>query len=313
MRHGWMYAKDGAMKADRLYGITLYLLNHKRASGSCLAERFEVSLRCIQRDMDTLSMAGVPIVAYSGVNGGYELQEGFKLPAAMVKDEDHAIIAASLESMERAGLKREVQSAKLLFPQREETALGIHMDFSIADETAVQERMILRKIIAARHAVSFLYTDAKGTQSERIGEAVALIYRWYAWYLVGWDVDKRDYRMYKLVRMEKIQELPQQVQQHPALSVILKQMDKADEQVYWTIKLHCQPESRGRMKEYFQGMIEEDYPDTSFLYSMRVPQQEHFWYANLLGMKDTVRILEPQELIERIRQDCQDILKLYSK
>ena len=51
------------MKADRLYAITLYLLNHKRASGRCLADTFEVSLRCIQRDMDTLSMAGVPIIA----------------------------------------------------------------------------------------------------------------------------------------------------------------------------------------------------------------------------------------------------------
>ena len=74
------------MKADRLYAITLYLLNHKRASGRCLADTFEVSLRCIQRDMDTLSMAGVPIIAYSGVNGGYELQEGYKLPVALVKD-----------------------------------------------------------------------------------------------------------------------------------------------------------------------------------------------------------------------------------
>ena len=104
------------MKADRLYAITLYLLNHKRASGRCLADTFEVSLRCIQRDMDTLSMAGVPIIAYSGVNGGYELQEGYKLPVALVKEQDHAIIAASLDSMESAGLHKEVQTAKLLFP-----------------------------------------------------------------------------------------------------------------------------------------------------------------------------------------------------
>ena len=108
------------MKADRLYGITLYLLNHKRASGRCLADTFEVSLRCIQRDMDTLSMAGVPIIAYSGVNGGYELQEGYKLPAALVKEQDYAIIAASLDSMESAGLHKEVQTAKLLFPKHEE-------------------------------------------------------------------------------------------------------------------------------------------------------------------------------------------------
>ena len=101
------------MKADRLYAITLYLLNHKRASGRCLADTYEVSLRCIQRDMDTLSMAGVPIIAYSGVNGGYELQEGYKLPVALVKEQDHAIIAASLDSMESAGLHKAVSYTHL--------------------------------------------------------------------------------------------------------------------------------------------------------------------------------------------------------
>lgn len=115
MQSGWMYARAGRVKADRLYGITLYLLNHKRASGRCLAETFEVSLRCIQRDMDTLSMAGVPIIAYSGVNGGYELQEGYKLPTAMVTDHDHAIIAASLKSMESAGLKRRYRRRSCCF------------------------------------------------------------------------------------------------------------------------------------------------------------------------------------------------------
>ena len=117
------------MKADRLYGITLYLLNHKRASGRCLADTFEVSLRCIQRDMDTLSMAGVPIIAYSGVNGGYELQEGYKLPAALVKEQDYAIIAASLDSMESAGLHKEVQTAKLLFQSMRKTPWGCSLIF----------------------------------------------------------------------------------------------------------------------------------------------------------------------------------------
>ena len=102
------------MKADRLYGITLYLLNHKRASGRCLADTFEVSLRCIQRDMDTLSMAGVPIIAYSGVYGGYELQEGYKLPTALVKEQDYAIIAASLDSLESAGLHKDLHHRNAL-------------------------------------------------------------------------------------------------------------------------------------------------------------------------------------------------------
>ena len=211
------------MKADRLYAITLYLLNHKRASGRCLADTFEVSLRCIQRDMDTLSMAGVPIIAYSGVNGGYELQEGYKLPVALVKEQDHAIIAASLDSMESAGLHKEVQTAKLLFPKHEEDTLGVQLDFSVANETAIEQRRLLQSVIAARHSVTFQYTDAQGKQTKRFCEAVALIFRWYAWYLVGWDVDKQAYRMYKLVRMEQLQEAEHTNRKHPCLREILKQ------------------------------------------------------------------------------------------
>lgn len=219
------------MKADRLYGITLYLLNHKRASGRCLAETFEVSLRCIQRDMDTLSMAGVPIIAYSGVNGGYELQEGYKLPIALVKEQDYAIIAASLDSLESAGLHKEVQNAKLLFPKHEDDTLGVQLDFSVANETVAEQRSFLRAVIGARHSTSFLYTDARGNQTKRNCEALALIYRWYAWYLVGWDVDKQAYRMYKLVRMEQLQEKTHTMHKHPSLQEILKQLDAADTQV----------------------------------------------------------------------------------
>ena len=288
------------MKADRLYGITLYLLNHKRASGRCLADTFEVSLRCIQRDMDTLSMAGVPIIAYSGVNGGYELQEGYKLPA-------------SLDSMESAGLHKEVQTAKLLFPKHEEDTLGVQLDFSVANETAIEQRRLLQSVIAARHSVTFQYTDAQGKQTKRFCEAVALIFRWYAWYLVGWDVDKQAYRMYKLVRMEQLQEAEHTNRKHPCLREILKQLDETDTQVIWTIKLHCQPEARGRVLEYFQGTIMEVYADTSFLYCMQVPKQEHFWYASLLGMGNTVRVLEPEELVERIKADCRAMLKQYEK
>ena len=311
MQSGWMYARAGRVKADRLYGITLYLLNHKRASGRCLAETFEVSLRCIQRDMDTLSMAGVPIIAYSGVNGGYELQEGYKLPTAMVTDHDHAIIAASLKSMESAGLKKEVQTAKLLFPQRSGNESSIQMDFSIADETAAQERELLRKAIKERLGVRFSYTDALGNITHRSCEPIGLIFRWYSWYLVAWDLKKKDYRIVNLRRIDQVQEQESILHPHPSLSTILRKLEETDTQAYWTIRLLCQPSTAGKMKEYFQGTIEKTNPDASFLYTMRMPKQEYFWYAKLLGMGAGVRVLEPQELIDKITKDCQEILQLY--
>ena len=49
------------MRTDRLYAITVYLMNHGKTSAGELARRFEVSVRTIQRDMDSLCAAGIPI------------------------------------------------------------------------------------------------------------------------------------------------------------------------------------------------------------------------------------------------------------
>ena len=66
------------MKIDRLLGETIYLLNHGRTSAQILAKYFEVSVRTIVRDMDTLSMAGIPIIANCGADGGYDVMELLK-------------------------------------------------------------------------------------------------------------------------------------------------------------------------------------------------------------------------------------------
>ena len=62
------------MKIDRLIAMTMFLLNRETVSASTLAERFEVSKRTIQRDIDTLNQAGIPIVSTYGTEGGYEIK-----------------------------------------------------------------------------------------------------------------------------------------------------------------------------------------------------------------------------------------------
>ena len=67
------------MKMDRLIGITMYLLNRNVVSAKELAERFEVSARTIVRDIESLSIAGIPISSSTGAAGGYEILDTFKL------------------------------------------------------------------------------------------------------------------------------------------------------------------------------------------------------------------------------------------
>ena len=67
------------MKLERLMTITILLLNRKRIQAQELADRLEVSLRTVYRDLDSLGQAGIPIVSYTGMEGGYEIRDSFRL------------------------------------------------------------------------------------------------------------------------------------------------------------------------------------------------------------------------------------------
>lgn len=80
------------MKTDRLYAITVYLLNHGKTPAEVLARLFEVSVRTIRRDVDALCRSGIPVVAEPGAGGGYSLSEPFKLNAQAMNDADYTFI-----------------------------------------------------------------------------------------------------------------------------------------------------------------------------------------------------------------------------
>ena len=67
------------MKMDRLIGILSILLQREKVTAPELAEQFEVSRRTIQRDIDSLGLAGIPVAAFSGRDGGYEIAERFRM------------------------------------------------------------------------------------------------------------------------------------------------------------------------------------------------------------------------------------------
>ena len=66
------------MKVERLISIINILNNKNRVTAKELAEKFEVSIKTIQRDIQAIELAGIPIVSYKGFDGGYEIMEGYK-------------------------------------------------------------------------------------------------------------------------------------------------------------------------------------------------------------------------------------------
>lgn len=90
------------MKIERLLAITNYLLSHKRVTAQMLSVRFKVSTRTVMRDINTLSLAEIPVVTYYGADGGYEILDSFKLERQLVGASDYSYIITALQGLQSA-------------------------------------------------------------------------------------------------------------------------------------------------------------------------------------------------------------------
>ena len=172
------------MKIDRLYAITLYLLNHGRTSASELAKHFEVSLRTIQRDIDSLCLSGIPVVAVSGAAGGYEISEQFKIDREFATPDEYSLILTALRGLISATDNPKARQTLEKLICRSDSAPawdnnGIILDFSVLREgdQAVLQR--LQTAVTERRTVRFTYTNNNNETRTHSVEPVAVMYRWY--------------------------------------------------------------------------------------------------------------------------------------
>lgn len=131
------------MKTERLLSIVIYLLNNDTVSAAKLAERFEVSKRTILRDIEQISMAGIPIKSLPGANGGYSIMEGYKINGQLINSEDQASIMTALEGLQTAYNSRRYNEAlekiSSILPKQQKQY--IFLDFGASgenDETQIK-------------------------------------------------------------------------------------------------------------------------------------------------------------------------------
>lgn len=110
------------MKIDRLLSIIIHLLNHELTAASALADRYGVTVRTIQRDMETIQAAGIPIYAIQGPHGGYGVVESYRMDRQLMSVEDFYYIVTALTSV-ASSLSDEridgtLEKVKALLPER---------------------------------------------------------------------------------------------------------------------------------------------------------------------------------------------------
>lgn len=305
------------MRTDRLYAMTLYLLNHGKTSAAQLAKHFEVSVRTVQRDIDALCQAGIPVYALSGSSGGYAIEDSFTMNNQFISQEDFAYIATALRGLGTVtNSKRANEILEKVSSVSKPDSMGMILDFSVLKEGSEKQLQALQSAVADRRIVQFTYTNNKGDTRKHLVEPIAVLYRWYAWYLLAYSIEKEDYRTYKLVRMSNLQ-MTEEIshREHPSTQSIMAKCDRAYQKNVppTRVKLHCYRNAVHRIQEYLNGKVLEEHQDGSVIMEIDIMEDEQWWIGVVLSQGADVEILEPEHIRGRIVKAAKEILFLYEE
>lgn len=302
------------MKTDRLIAITMYLLNREVVSAAALSKRFEVSKRTIQRDIDTLNQAGIPIVSAYGINGGYEIMDGFKLAKQLADAGDYLNIITALKGLGTAFEKPDLhETLEKTLTFMETGNQHIFMDLSAAREGSHINEHLTRidEAVTRKALLSITYSDSGQNESTRIIEPLALSYQWYSWYVFAYCHTRQDYRYFKLSRIQSCERISGTFEkQHGNIEKLMKEKLSADTRTYHHIRLQCRNEVRNQALEYFPSAKREELPGGDIILTMDLPY-ERMWFSLLLGFGNKITVLEPEELKIQLTEKAKEILALY--
>lgn len=301
------------MKIDRLMGIVVYLLNNGRTSARKLAGEFEVSARTIMRDLESLDRAGIPIQSFYGPEGGYQIMASHVLRKQAVSNREYDWIAAALKGAASAYPNKDllrILAKVTAVNQGGNPAVSMDLGAAAEDEKIGRQLALLENAIQKKHLVRFSYTNRLGEVKNVQVDPALLQYKWYNWYLIGYYEERQDYCMFKLVRMDCLEETELKSSKAHRPSEV-KIREQKEELLH--IKLYGKASAKARCREYLHGKITREFENGDFEFCFSAPEQEAFWYGALLSFGNQVRILEPQTLRERIVKTCKEIQAEYEK
>ncbi|MFI6803055.1 helix-turn-helix transcriptional regulator [Streptosporangium canum] len=200
----------------RLLSLLSLLQTPREWPGSELAERLRVSPRTIRRDIDRLRELGYPVQASMGAVGGYRLVAGAAMPPLLLDDEEAVAIAVGLrtaaghpvDGIEEASV-RALAKLEQVLPSRLRHRVGalntatVPLPSGGGPTVAPEDLTVLAAAIANRERLRFGYRSGEGAESNRLAEPHRLVAAGRRWYLVAYDNDRDDWRIFRVDRIRQ--------------------------------------------------------------------------------------------------------------
>jgi predicted DNA-binding transcriptional regulator YafY len=308
----------------------LLLQAHRQLSSRALAERLEVSERTIHRDMEALSVSGIPVVAERGTNGGWSLLGEYRtnltglneaeIQSLFVTQPPKLLADLRLKKASEGALLKLLAALPSMYRQGAEQARRrIHIDTGgwTRHEEAVPLLPVLQDAIWSERKLRFTYQRGPGCDAvDREVDPLGLVAKGSAWYLVaGIDGDVRSYRISRISHAEVLEQ-PLTIPASFDLAAFWQQSTTAFKTALpnYVAKFRVAPDAflRLRFAGRFARVGEPEHRD------------EHGWvyvpvgfdveemaceYALSFGAK--LEVLEPRSLREKVIAAAQDVLNFY--
>ena len=298
------------MQANRLFEIIYILLNKKSVTAGQLADRFGVSTRTIYRDIDALSLSGIPVYTEKGKGGGISILPDFVLNKSILSEQDQNEILYALQALSAIKADEAEQVLKklsMIFNKNAAPWLEVDFsDWSFADRSVFYD---LKCGILENRIVSFDYYSTYGEKTERRIEPIQLWFKSRAWYIKGYCLNKKDVRTFKLARIRNL-ELTQEnfSEREPTDRAADNENLSQSRRPCVELVLKIAREMTYRVYDDFESG--ELQPDGSHI--VKVAWEEDEWlYGFILSFGEYAEVLAPEHIKGIVKEKARKILGKY--
>ncbi len=298
------------MKIDRLIGIITILQQKGKVTAPYLAEHFEVSKRTINRDIEDICRAGIPIVTTQGRDGGISIMEGYALDTTVFTEQELSAIFTGLRAVDSVMTSSSADKLAVKMQGKDTINLsdGMMIDLSSFYKDSLAAKIeLIKQAIKEHRLINFHYYYPKGEEDKCI-EPYQVVFKWSDWYVFGWCTHRQDYRMYKLRRLWDLQVADEKYAVRDIPTDRMKFGSHMTDNYIVTAIYDASVKYR----------LVEEYGLHSFKEQADGRLYAEWGFSNtegalswLLGFGDKVQVISPPEMVEKMKAMIEAMKKIY--
>lgn len=286
------------------------MLNKENVTASELAEKMEVSIRTIYRDIDTISSAGIPIYTSVGRNGGIQFQQGYVLNRSILSSQEKQNILLALQNITILSKDQKMDILnKISGIFCEEIPQWLEIDLTLwganKNNSENEKFSLLEKAIKEKTIIQINYISGQSENTCRKVKPLKLLFKSSAWYLQAFCIHQNDFRVFKLNRIIDVKLTEEMFENidFPKSSIPIAENDIDMELVFSS-------EIAYRVYDEFDKDCITLLDNGDLYVKVRLPNKK--WLVRyLLSFGKTIKVLSPEFVITQIRDEIEILNRIY--